>query len=126
MRVTSRLMIACVLSLCLPLHSAYAGLVGTERVGFSAQSQSDRERIRTFLGREDVVKEMQSQGIDANAAKVRVDALTDEEVGKIAGKLDNMPAGGEILGMLFTIFFVLLVTDILGFTKVFPFTRSIK
>ena len=40
--------------------------------------------------------------------------------------LDQMPAGGEIIGILFTIFIVLLVTDILGFTKVFPFTRSIK
>jgi hypothetical protein len=55
-----------------------------------------------------------------------VDALTDEEVQKVAGKLDKMPAGGDVIGILFTIFVILLVTDILGFTKVFPFTRSIK
>ena len=126
MRMTSRLLIASVLSLGLPLQSAHAGLVGTDKVAVSAQSQSERERIRTFLDREDVRKELQIQGVDVNTAKARVDALTDEEVQKVAGKLDTMPAGGEIIGILFTIFVILLVTDILGFTKVFPFTRSIK
>ncbi|GAO34972.1 hypothetical protein SCT_0352 [Sulfuricella sp. T08] len=126
MRMTSRLLIASVLGLGLPLQSAHAGLVGTDKVAVSAQSQSERERIRTFLDREDVRKELQIQGVDVNTAKARVDALTDEEVQKVAGKLDTMPAGGEIIGILFTIFVILLVTDILGFTKVFPFTRSIK
>jgi len=126
MRMTSRLLIASVLGLGLPLQSTHAGLVGTDKVAVSAQSQSERERIRTFLDREDVRNELQTQGVDVNTAKARVDALTDEEVQKVAGKLDQMPAGGEIIGILFTIFVILLVTDILGFTKVFPFTRSIK
>ena len=38
---------------------------------------------------------------------------------------DKAPAGG-IIGVILFVFFVLLVTDILGFTKVFPFTRSIR
>ena len=126
MRMTSRLLIASVLGLGLPLQSSHAGLVGTDKVAVSAQSQSERERIRSFLDREDVRNELQTQGVDANTAKARVDALTDEEVQKVAGKLDQMPAGGDVLGILFTIFVILLVTDILGFTKVFPFTRSIK
>lgn len=126
MRMTSRLLIVTVLGLGLPLQSVHAGLVGTDKVAVSAQSQSDRERIRSFLDREDVRNELQAQGADVNTAKARVDALTDEEVQKVAGKLDKMPAGGDVLGILFTVFVILLVTDILGFTKVFPFTRSIK
>lgn len=127
MRMTSRLLIASVLSLVLPLQPTYAGMVETDKVAASAQSQSERERIRTFLDRADVRKELQTQGVDANAAKARVAALTDEEVHKVAGNLDKMPAGGDgILGILLTVFIILLITDILGFTKVFPFTRSIK
>jgi hypothetical protein len=101
-------------------------MVGTDKVASSAHSQSERERIRTFLDRADVRNQLQAQGIDANTAKARVDALTDEEVLKIAGKLDQMPAGGDILGLLFTIFVILLVTDILGLTKVFSFTRTVR
>ena len=71
---------------------------------------------------------MKAQGIDANDTKARVAALTDEEVHKIAGNMDRLPAGGDggVLEVLLTVFVVLLITDILGFTKVFPFTRSIK
>jgi len=91
MRMTSRLLIVSVLSIGLPLQSAYAGIVGTDRVAASAQAQSERERVRTFLDREDVRKELQAQGIDADAAKARVAVLTDEEVQKVAGKLDSSP-----------------------------------
>ena len=125
MRMTSRLLIASVLSLGMPIQSAHAAMVGTDKVSASAQSQTDRERVRSFLAREDVRKEMQKQGIDANAAAARVAALSDQEVQQVAGKLDQLPAGGDILSVLFTIFVVLLVTDILGFTKVFSFTRSV-
>lgn len=126
MRMTSRLLIASVLSLGLPFQSAQAGMVGTDKVTSSAHSQTERERIRTFLDRADVRNQLQAQGIDANTAKMRVAALTDDEVLKISGKLDQMPAGGDILGLLFTVFVILLVTDILGLTKVFSFTRTAR
>jgi hypothetical protein len=127
-RMTSRLLIAAVLSLSVPLQSTYAAMVATDQATPSIQSQSERGRINTFLDRQDVRTEMQAQGIDANATKARVAALTDEEVHKIAGNMDKLPAGGDggVLEILLTIFVVLLITDILGFTKVFPFTRSIQ
>ena len=52
-------------------------------------------------------------------------ALTDAETATLAGQIENLPAGGDsIVGALVFIFLVLLVTDILGLTKVYPFTRS--
>jgi hypothetical protein len=128
MRMTGRLLIASVLSLVLPLQSTYAVMIETNKVAASAQSQTDRERINTFLDRADVRKELQTQGVDADTAKARVAVLTDEEVHKVAGNLDKMPAGGDggVLEVLLTVFIILLITDILGFTKVFPFTHSIK
>lgn len=126
MRMTSRLLIASVLSLSLPMQAAYAGMIGVDQIAQSEQLQSQRDRIKSFLDREDVAKAMQAKGLDADTAKSRVDALTDQEVQQVAGKIDTLPAGGDIIGILFTIFVVLLVTDILGFTKVFPFTRSVR
>jgi hypothetical protein len=127
MRMTSRLLIASVLSFALPLQSTYAGMVETDHVGATAQSQSERERIGTFLDRADVRKELQSQGVDPSAAKARVAFLTDEEVHKVAGNLDKMPAGGDgILEILLTVFIILLITDILGLTSVFSFTHRIR
>jgi hypothetical protein len=52
--------------------------------------------------------------------------MSDDEVAQLAGRIDQAPAGGDILGILFTVFIILLITDILGLTKVFPFTRSMR
>ena len=53
-------------------------------------------------------------------------ALSDDEVAQLAARMDSLPAGGEIIGALVLIFIILLITDILGFTKVFPFTKPIR
>ena len=59
-------------------------------------------------------------------ARKRIAALSDEEVAAISSRIDALPAGGEIVGALLFVFVLLLVTDILGFTKIFPFTRSVR
>jgi hypothetical protein len=126
MRWTSRMVIISMLAMGLPVQSANAGIVATDQALSHELAGQDRARINTFLDREDVLAQLQQQGVTAGEAKARVNALTDEEAHKIAGKLDQLPAGGDILGLLFTIFIVLLVTDILGLTKVFSFTRPIN
>lgn len=124
-RITSRVLIVSMLTLGLPLPQANAGMIATQELT-QAQSQADRARIVNFMEREDVRNQMVAMGVDGNMARERVASLSDEEVARIAGKLDQMPAGGDILGVLFAVFIILLITDILGFTKVFPFTRSVK
>lgn len=123
---TSRMVIVSMLAMGLPVQSANAGIVATDQTLSHELAGQDRARINAFLDREDVLAQLQQQGVTAGEAKARVNALTDEEAHKIAGKLDQLPAGGDVLGLLFTIFIVLLVTDILGLTKVFPFTRPIN
>lgn len=126
MRITSRLLIVTTFALGMPIHSAQARVVGTDVAAAPSQFHSDRERIHSLFDREDVRKELQARGVDANAARARVDALTDEEVQRIAGQLDKLPAGGDIIGALLFVFILLLVTDILGLTKVYSFTRPIR
>ena len=114
------------LSLSLWTPNAQAGMVSSEQVIASQTAPLERARLREVFDRQDVREQLQARGVDADAARARVDALTDEEVATINGKLDKLPAGGEIIGALVFVFIVLLVTDILGFTKVFPFTKPIR
>ena len=110
----------------LPL-TAHAGIVSTDTVLSSAHTQSaQRDQVNAFFLRADVRQALQAQGVDGDAAVARVNAMSDTEVAQLAGRIDQAPAGGDILGVLFTIFIILLVTDILGLTKVFPFTRSVR
>lgn len=106
--------------------SAHASIVATDQIITADAASTPRSTVNAFLQREDVRQAMQSQGISPLAATERVSAMSDLEVAELAGRVDQAPAGGEILGLMFTVFIVLLVTDILGLTKVFPFTRSVR
>jgi hypothetical protein len=112
--------IAGVLVTCLALpFPAQAAMISID--------SGQRQQINRFLERADVQSRLQAQGVNAADVKARVAAMTDDEVAQLAARIDQLPAGGEgIIGALLIIFIVLLITDILGFTKVFPFTKPIK
>ena len=78
---------------------ADAELVGTDEGAASlepAKPDADREKLRAFMERPEVVEKLKSMGISADQAKARVAALSDAEVHAIAGKVDMLPAGGRL------------------------------
>ena len=110
------------------IQAVQAAMISTEQVAESAitsKGDQDRAKIVSMLSRDEVQTELVARGIDPTEAKSRVAALTDDEASSLASQLDKAPAGG-IIGAILLVFFVLLVTDILGFTKVYPFTRSVR
>lgn len=110
------------------IQTVQAAMISAEQVAESAitsQGNQDRTLIVAALSREDVQAALVARGIDPAQAQDRVAALTDEEASVVASQLDTAPAGG-IIGAIVLIFLVLLLTDILGFTKIFPFTRSVR
>ena len=107
--------------------SAQAGLVGTDEALGAPTAMAERNKVNGFLLREDVRAALQARGVDPQSASERVKALSDHEVVQLAGHIDRLPAGGtDVLGFFLVIFVVLLFTDVLGMTKVFPFTRAIR
>jgi hypothetical protein len=106
-----------------PLAAPTPALIGTEQ---AAAALPGRALLEQTLARADVIAGLQSRGVSVEAARARVAALTDAEAAQVAAQIDQAPAGGDVLGVIVTIFLVLLVTDILGLTKVFPFTRSVR
>jgi hypothetical protein len=110
----------------LPLP-AHAALIGTEQL---LQSDSAaRASISAFLARAEVRRGLAARGVDPSELQARVAALSDEQARDLAARIDQLPAGGDgvgdVLGALVLVFVILLITDILGWTKVFPFTRPI-
>ena len=113
------------------VQTAQAALVSTEQVATSQGMTSDsaaRARVLAALERADVTAALVERGVSLDQARDRIAALTDAEAAHVARQIDNAPAGGvsNLVGAIVFIFVVLLITDILGFTKVFPFTSSIR
>jgi hypothetical protein len=108
-----------VVALALPLP-AQAALVATD-------AALERQRIAGLLERAEVQQQLRAYGVEPAEARARVAALTDAEAAQLVSNIDGLPAGGiNILGAIVLVFLVLLVTDILGYTKVFPFTKPIR
>lgn len=124
-RLVATALIPCLLLGGVPL-TAQASMVSTEQAMVTAAGDADRERVAAFISREDVQTSLEAQGVRASDAIARVRALSDAEVAQLADRVDRAPAGAGVLGVLLTVFVILLVTDILGLTSVFPFTRSIR
>ena len=104
---------------------------------FTATSQAamiatpgERDALLRILDRAEVQTQLEAYGVSAEQAKARIAVLSDAEAAQLAAQIDSLPAGGDPAGALISalllVFLVLLVTDILGFTKVFPFTKPIK
>lgn len=108
-------------------QSAQAAMIGTAQVAAADAAAQVRIRLASSLQRADVQAALERNGIATADAQARVAALSDEEAMALAQQVDSLPAGGDgLVGALVFIFVVLLVTDILGLTKVFPFTRSVR
>jgi hypothetical protein len=105
--------------------TASTQLLSAEQVQQAAQP--GRALLEQTLQRADVVAALEARGVSVQAARERVAALTDAEAAHVAAQIDAAPAGAsDVLGVIVFIFVLLLVTDILGFTKIFPFTRAIR
>lgn len=126
-RAISRLLIVALLAWSLPAGPAAAAVVTTEQALEAGGVEDARERLETLLQREDVRTELAALGVDPVEAEVRIARLTDAEVEAIAGQLEQLPAGegaiGALIGAAVFIFLVLLITDLLGLTDVYPFVR---
>ena len=124
------LIVAAAMSHTAGLQVAHAGMIATESVATTTelvQVESRRAHVLATLNRADVTDALVNKGVDMDAARARIASLSDQEVLALADQLDHAPAGASgVLGAIVFIFLLLLITDILGFTKVYPFTRSIR
>ena len=105
-RLVSRILIVCMIGLPFQIH---AGMIGTDTVVAAAQAQAARDAVTSILNRTDVASQLQALGLSPQTAKDRVNALTDQEVAKLAGQLQQVPAGASSSGWLVVIIIVLLV-----------------
>lgn len=111
-----------------PYQPALAAMIDTETALDAARAQEGRQCLRAVLARKDVKNVLTARGIDPGEAKARVDALSDGEVVRLAERIEQLPSGGNalgaVLGTALIVFLVLLITDILGYTDVFPWVKS--
>ena len=84
-----------ILSMILLPFSTQAGMIGTDQVVSNATAEANRDKVLEFVSRTDVQKQFEALGLTSTNAAERVNAMTQEEINRIAGKIDSLPAGAS-------------------------------
>lgn len=103
---------------------AYGAIISTGTAIHEKDTAAARAHIQSLLARKDVQKQLISAGVKPDEVSARVNAMTDTEVAQLSGQLDKAKAGGDALGIALFVFLVLVFTDLMGWTHIFPFTKK--
>ena len=97
-----------ILSSILMPYSAHtqAALIGTGQAIANVEAQ--RGKVQGFVARAEVQQQLASLGLSPASASERVNALTDDEVQQLAGKIDSLPVGADG-GLVVTVLLVVLL-----------------
>ena len=96
-RVLGIFMTIIMVMISIPCQFVMAAFIDTGSVQDSVLGRKARDQLKQLFAREDVQTAFIARGIDPAEAKRRIDALSDEEVIRIADEIDQLPAGGNTL-----------------------------
>ncbi len=111
----------CLLNLGSPVI-ATAAIIDTQTVIEAGQRDAALVTIRTGLDRAEVRQQFEALGVDAGLVETRLAALTDAEIAELATRMEQMPAGGDLLALIGVVFVILLILELVGVIDIFKKT----
>jgi hypothetical protein len=106
-----------------PVMTAQAAIIGTDTLLESAQT---REGLQQLLGREVAQQQLLALGVDPAWLAKRTESLSDTELARINQGIEQLNAGGDVLGVLLLVFIIFVITDVIGATDIFPFIHPVR
>ena len=104
---------------------AQAKMISTDAVINAGSELYSQQQLQAALASDELQQQLVELGVDTEQLGDRIASLTPAEIQQLNAELEQQPAGG-ILGVLVTIFIVLVITDMLCATDVFNFVRCIN
>ena len=108
------------------LNPANAALVTNAEVINHAQADYARSSIIQTFQRSDVKAQLRAMGVNPADVESRVNMMTAEEIEMLNKHMDELPVGGDVLGVILIIFIVFVITDVIGATDIFPFIKPVN
>jgi hypothetical protein len=96
-----------------------AEVIGTLAGLESAQRDNDLARVNRALATAEARDQLQALGVDQAQVDARLARLTDSELSTLADKLEQAPAGGDVLAVIGVVFVVLLILEAVGVIDIF-------
>ena len=109
-----------------PLLPAQAAMIGNHQIVNQGMSNQTRDSLQQLFEQKAAQQRLQEWGVNPDRVKNRIASLTDAELAKINRQVNELQAGGGVIGILLIIFLVFVITDIFGATDIFPFINKPK
>lgn len=103
---------------------AWSGVATTDQIIHQQLETLDKASLISMLDRADVRQELVDRGVDPEWAKLRIAALSDQQISELKASIDDLPAGSGAVGILIVVLLVLIILDIVGVTNIFSFINS--
>ncbi len=130
LKPVSLVMIVIMLTISGPFQSVFGAIISTEELLNEAHPQNARAHLKELLARQDIQDALRSQGIEPEEAAARIDSLSNAEAVRAADHFQQLRAASGFLEtfliLAFLTFLILLITDIAGYTDIFPFVTPMK
>ena len=101
------------------IQAVQAGVISTEQYLQALDRDARIEQIDAVLARAEVREQLERFGVAPEEAGERVAALTDQELELLAANLEQLPAGGSLVGVAGVVFVVLLILELVGVIDIF-------
>ena len=89
---------------------ANAGMIATSQAVSELTQFQNRKKVDAFFSRQEVQKELVKFGVSPNEASTRIASLSDSEVQKMAGQIDQGTVGGdEVVISISTILLIIII-----------------
>jgi predicted PurR-regulated permease PerM len=109
------------------ISTVNAGVISSEQVIAQQQTIYTKQQVLEMLNSAEVKDKLVTLGVSVEDAEMRIASMTDQELMKLNGQINDMPtAAGGIVGVVVTVLVVLVVLDLVGVTDVFSFIRPIN
>lgn len=110
--------------LVLGMSQATAAVFSSEQVIANQQFNFNKQQVLSYVDSAEVQNKLIELGVSPADAKQRIANMTAEELSALNTQMNEMPAGG-IVGVVVTVLVVVVVTDLMGLTDVYPFINPI-
>ena len=119
-------MVLSVLLFTASIGQAQAALVSNSQLINQAQLTNNRIALLQTIGRADVQSQLLAMGVNTADVENRVKQMTADEIAQLNQQIEQLPAGGDGLGLVILIFLVFVITDVIGATDIFPFIHPVR
>lgn len=110
----------------LSFGQAQAAIIANDQVIHQIQQETDKAALLQMINRTDVQEQLLSMGVSTADIENRINQMTQEEIAQLNLQLNELPAGGDALGIIVLIFLVFVITDVIGATDIFPFIHPVN